>query len=196
MTADENTAEPETSTIDAATRAAPLLAWSLVAESDEPQRQPPRSVWGIVGVIAACSLVAAGVTGIVVWLSRPQRDVPPAPPTAQPTVTPSVSAAPVPAPVPSIVKQTISATPTATVPVSPEDRDARFTALLMQQHLPPIFNDRPVEAAQGWCRSLAEGEYTKRTAIATILRSLNEVTLDQATFYMNAVVETYCPQYN
>jgi hypothetical protein len=61
-------------------------AWSLDDEPDE-QRHSWRSAWGIVAIIAACSVVVAGVVGLVVWVSRAgSHDVPP-PPTAAPTTT-------------------------------------------------------------------------------------------------------------
>ena len=70
--------EPETTAVPTAAAAAPELAWSQDDdEPDEPVRHSWLSAWGIVAVIAACSVVIAGVTALVLWVSR-SHDVPPA----------------------------------------------------------------------------------------------------------------------
>jgi hypothetical protein len=91
------------------------------------------------------------------------------------------------------VTQTVPAAPTTTAPLSPEDRDARFVARV-HQNLPPVFYDRPVEGAQNLCREIATGDATKHSDVAYLV-TLHGVTVEQATFWFDTAVETYCPQY-
>jgi hypothetical protein len=114
--------EPETVVVDSHTISVDHaeLAWSLDDEPVESQRQPWRSVWGIVGVIAACSVVAAGVIGLVVWLvSRSGHDVPPPKPSAAPTVSSSVAAPAPTSTVPPVTTVTVKPAPPPSVTAAP-----------------------------------------------------------------------------
>jgi hypothetical protein len=99
----------------------PGLAWSLDEPEPEPQRQPWGPVWGIVAVIAVCSVVAAGVTALVVWVLRSHHGVP-SQPTAQPTT--AVAAPPSPAPT-----TRVAAPPPVTVTVTPTAAPAPATTV-------------------------------------------------------------------
>ena len=203
---DDTAQAPETSAVDCPTHAADptQLAWSLDDGSDEPQRQSWRSVFGVVAVIGVCGAMIAGVLVWVAGLSHPTIAGHPttAPPTQAAPAPGSTFAVPPPAP-PSTVTQTVTAAPPTTTSLSPQDRDTRFVALMSAQGLAPQYMDRIVEAAHGICDQIARGEYTKRSSVARMLNNVAidpqeyaPITLDQATFFVNTLVDTYCPQYN
>ena len=89
----------------------PRLAWSQADESDEPQRQPWRSVWGIVAVITACAVVVAGLVGLVLWVSKPGG------PSSVPATT---NVAPVPSAAPPPVTVTVQPSPAPPVTLTPQ----------------------------------------------------------------------------
>jgi heme/copper-type cytochrome/quinol oxidase subunit 2 len=185
--------EPETTVSKTAHVDRSELAWSLDDDSDEPQRQPWRSVWGIVAVIAACSVVVAGVIGLVVWLvSRSGHDVPPPKPSAAPTVSSSVAAPAPTSTVPPVTTVTVTAPPTTTTSLTPQERDAQFVALVAPK-LPSWANDRLPLVGQDICKGIGEGK--SQAELVDIEQRLGDLTWDAANFLVTTAVQTYCPQY-
>jgi hypothetical protein len=83
---------------------------------------------------------------------------------------------------------------TTTAPVTPEDKDARFLALLGPQHLDPKYMDRITGYAHDVCRSITDGDITRTGEIARLLKN-TDLTTDQATAMVNTAIEVYCPQF-
>ena len=204
--------EPETTVVesDTSTVDARELAWSLDDGDDEPQRQPWRSVWGIVGVIAACSIVIAGVTGVVLWVTRQHNDVQPLSPqptstaVAEPTPTgpkycapghnadkgclPVVNAGP-----PATVTVT-APTPTTTATPALQGADAKFITFLRGSG-PIGFNavstTSAIADAHLVCADLQQG-----TGFQNINDRLQNLSPDDVIWFVNVVPGFYCPQFH
>jgi Protein of unknown function (DUF732) len=169
--------EPDTAIVASDTSAMERreLAWSLDDGSDEPQRQPWRNTWGIVGAIAACSAVLAGTVGVTVWGLWSHHNAPAVQPSTTTTAPPPTAVAPPPTaiatPPPTV---TITATPpsttalltTITSEAAPTHQPLIFTAaedqaFLRDQQAHGLTIQNPamvLHTAHDFCRMLAAGE--------------------------------------
>lgn len=189
--------DPETSVIDSDTVAAPepSHAWSLDDEPDElaPARHG-RIVWAglailVAGIVAAVILLGTTFFG---WL--PLKHAEPRAIPATTTATKPVAAPPVPAPAPTA---TVTVTPTTPAALSPEERDARFTALIAAK-IPMKYTQGLPLVAEHTCEAIGQGE-SQQQRVSDILDNVasegKSLTWDQATFFVTTAVQMYCPQY-
>lgn len=205
--ADGFTDEPPTTVVESDTAMVDGtdLAWSQAIDTDdEPgHRSWVRTAALATGIVAAGSAIAAGL-----WLGVPgfkqavtNRVAPQPTSSAAPS---TVAAAPTPKycapghnadrgclPVVVAAPPTVTVTPTT---LSPQDRDARFVALVAPK-LPAKYDEGLPTVAQSLCRDIAEGNETKATWLARLLRNADDVTVDGGTFFVNTAVQMYCPQY-
>jgi hypothetical protein len=186
-------AEPLTAELPPAKRPAAELAWSADDET-EPEQTAHHSllVWSaLVALVVAIvgALVFLGTTYFASHDSRPVEPSarPPAPVAAPPAPPTVVVGAPLPS-------STVTAPPPPSS-LTPEEKDARFLALIEPEHLAPRLMDRITEAARDQCRKFAEGEETKATALRRILLNATDLSIDQGTAYIDDAVSIYCPQY-
>lgn len=198
--------EPETTSVPTSAAPTPELAWSLDDGTDEPQRHPWRSVWGLVALIAACSIVAAGGIGIVLWVLRQHHDEPP-PPAAQPTTTApatvTVTAAPTTAPGPKYCEPghnadkgclpVVAETPAPTT-TGLQGADAKFVTFLRGSG-PIGFNaistTTAIADAHLVCEDLQQG-----TGFQNINDKLQNLSPNDIIWFVNVVPGFYCPQFH
>lgn len=184
----------ETTSLPTAAAATPELAWSLDDDADEPAHRPWRSVWGIVAVIAACSVVIAGVTGVVLWVSRTSSDgALPRPPTT--TVAQSTT------PAPTVTVTAAPTTPPVIVPTTTEPTttglqgaDARFITFLRGSG-PKIFNAISTTAAIADAHLVCE-DLQQDKGFQNINDKLQNLSPNDITWFVNVVPGFYCPQFN
>jgi hypothetical protein len=179
--------EPETGSVNCPTSADhTVLAWSADDGSDERQRRS----WWDTGRIAALTLIGTGICGALIWVAAPLVWQPttvttPATPTAAPALEPTTST----------VTQTVTATPAspAALPTTTPGPDDRFAAIMRGQHMPPELN---ADTARGVCQLLGlGGSFTKESERRTLVMNTG-ITPEQATSFVGAAVEMYCPQYS
>jgi hypothetical protein len=182
--------EPETTVVESNTAQAAELAWSRDDGVDDQgsQRYSWLSVWSIVGVIAACSVVAA----IVVWLSHNRHHVasPAAPTTTVAAPTTSAGASP-----PATV--TVTAPPPVTVTAAPptlEGVDAKFISFLRSNDIDSYFvrlsDHEAIADAHLVCNDMLHGTPTQNVA-----DNLPGISTQQLAWFIDTASANYCPQF-
>lgn len=170
----------------------PGLAWS-VDDDEMSTNRHGRLVWAGLAVLVV-AVTAALVLLVSTLFGRHTTNNPRPQPVPSPPVTTAVAAAPAPT---ATVTVSVAPVPTTSPPETEQDKDSRFLALMATQHLSPTSFNRIAEAARNLCVEIATGDATKRSTIAYLVGGHPPLmTLDQATFYVNTAVNTYCPQYN
>ena len=167
-----------------------LLAWS---DDDDDTEVIEIHSWRRALAIAGLLVVTLGGAAAAVYSDQGGTTV-----VASYAPTPSVTMASWPTPAPPM-RWAPTTTPT---PVLPVDKDARFLALIAPLHMAPRYTKGITESAQHLCRSIAEREEGKETRAKWIARILEigdgnggDISIDQATGYVDAAIEVYCPQY-
>jgi hypothetical protein len=208
--------EDETTTLDTTMTDRSGLAWGADDDDDD---EPQRRSWEDAGSAAAVILVGGVAAAVAVYVAVVSHHGHVTPAALPVTTTVSATVAAVAPDIhhvdpaapgacdksllrmikdehgyPSVVC-TMPSTTTMAAPVLPVDKDARFLALIGPQHLPAKAMDRITDAAQYLCREIAEGDETRTSWIARVLKLAPDMTVDQATFYVNTSIEVYCPQY-
>jgi hypothetical protein len=166
-----------------------FTAWSDYRQEDsgsvstETKPDDKRTWWMLSGYVAVLALLVVMLS--VAWFVTAHSQRGSVPVTARSAPSSSVMVSPA---------QTVA--PASVPNAAPQDRDSRFLALMATQHLAPHFMDRITEAAQWECGQIAQGEETKASAIHRIMSGPgDDITWEQAEFFVNTSVDVYCPQY-
>jgi hypothetical protein len=182
-------AEPETVIVPPETAVAEL-AWS----QDTEELPAERRSWTDMRIVLAGAAALVAVAGASLWawheIGKHRSG---ATPTASTNVTTVIVAPP-----PVTVTAAPQPIPTTSQARTPQDRDARFLALVAAQHLPPKYADQLTpQSAQADCRVLEDGLETKASDVTNILHNAGgDLSPEQAMFIVNTEVSMYCPQYN
>ncbi len=187
--------DPETTVVDTDTAAAPELAWALADDTDEPvTHRGWSSAWGIVAVIIACSIVIAGVTGVVLWVSRQRSNLPPPPVEAKPITTVAQSNTP---PIPVTVTAAPPApvvVPTTTAVPTLQGADARFVTFLRGSG-PIGFN--AISTAEAIADAhLVCTDLQQDSGFQNINDKLQNLSPNDIIWFVNIVPGFYCPQFH
>ena len=140
------------------------LAWSRDDDDDAPTE---RHTWRTTAVIALCMAVLAGGIGVGLWVWLREGGAG--------SGVPTVSAV-------------------APPPAMPQDKDARFLALMGHQGWNMAIAD-PVEMTNGAhtvCNRMAEGESVP-DLVHDIMIGPDPVTLTHATAFVDTAINIYCP---
>ena len=197
----------ETVIVPPLTQAAPKLAWSDDPD-DDPAPSPWGPVWLRVAMVVSCALAIAVVVAIVGLIiddaNTPPQPVPEGPtPTLAPAPTLPPQASPEPSREPNIAGPVSSApsavaeTPPAPVVAPPAPApggDQLFLADMRRAGYPITETAVALAAAPKGCDYLATG-HSPREAADLAMRNNPAISPEEASAYVEATIDAYCPQY-